>query len=440
MEWPCYVRETMDRLASIGCSSFLVGGCVRDILLGLTPHDYDLVTSAAADQIKTCFDRVLSIGERHGTLGVMVDDNLLEISTFRGDSRLAGTNPTQGLVVDLAERDFTINAMAMDETGKLYDPWGGKEDLRKGLVRATRDRGAKLFSDDPLRMMRAVRLSTTMGFKIEDGTWQDIVQSHGLLVLTAPERIREELNRILLSQRPAEGVRLLYQSRLLSHIIPELVTTAGFDQKSHHHDRDVFEHSLCALENTAPRLPLRLAALLHDVAKPACFSLDEEGKGHFYGHHLVGSEMVMTIMARLRYDYRTMEDVALLVGAHMSRFEKVRERPLKKLIVGVGEHNLPDLFDLQRADIVASAPPCDFTVLEQMERDVQRILREKPPLQRSDLAINGDELLELGYKPGPELGRTLMNLLEIVLEDPERNNKDLLLELARSRLNSLSGG
>jgi len=146
----------------------------------------------------------------------------------------------------------------------------------------------------------------------------------------------------------------------------------------------------------------------------------------------------MTIMARLRYDYRTMEDVALLVGAHMSRFEKVREKPLKKLIMGVGERNLPDLFELQRADIIASAPPGDFTALEQMEHDVQRILKESLPLQRSDLAITGDELLDLGYKAGPDLGHILMDLLEIVLEDPERNNKALLLEMARSRLETLS--
>jgi len=274
MEWPGYVRETMDKLAGIGCSSFLVGGCVRDILLGLTPHDYDLVTSASADQIKTCFERVLSIGERHGTLGVMVDGNLLEISVFRGDTSLVGGDALPALRKDLAERDFTINAMAMDERGKLFDPWGGEIDLKRGLIRATGDRGARLFSADSLRMLRAVRLSAARGLVIESGTWQDIRQLHGLLALSAPERIREELNRILLSERPAVGMRLLYQSELLGHIIPELVAAAGFDQRSPHHDRDVFEHSLCALENTAPRLPLRLAALLHDVAKPACFSLE----------------------------------------------------------------------------------------------------------------------------------------------------------------------
>jgi len=436
MEYPDYVKYVMDILESIGHPAFLVGGCVRDMLLGKTPHDYDIVTSAAAGEIKACFDRVLTIGERYGTLGVLVGASLIEISSFRGRAGGDCADSMQRLADDLAGRDFTINAMALDLAGTLYDPWAGEADLKRGIIRATGGRGAQLFSDDPLRMLRAIRLHAVYGFNIENDTWQDIIQLKGLLVLCAPERIREEFNRILLSEQPAQGVRRLYQSGLLQYIIPELMLGAGFDQRSLHHDRDVFEHSLSALENTSPRLSLRLAALLHDVAKPLCFTLDEAGKGHFYGHHLVGSDMVMTIMGRLRYDCRTIEDVALLVGAHMSRFEKVRDRPLKKLIVQVGEHNLEDLVELQRADIIASAPPCNFTSLEQMDRDIRRILEEGLPLQRSDLAVKGDDLIALGYSPGPELGRTLMTLLEIVLDDPTRNKREILLEMASSRLAS----
>lgn len=433
MDWPEYVQQVMDKLEGIGCPGFLVGGCVRDILLGKTPHDYDLTTSASTERIKACFDRVITLGEEHGTLGVMAGDSLVEISTFRGDHE-APQDLLKCLTADLAERDFTINAMALDKEGKLHDPWGGEQDLGLGLIRATGNRGAELISQDPLRMIRAVRLAAVYGFSIDTATWQNIIQLNGLLVLCAPERVREEFNRILLSERPAEGLRLLHEGLLLGHIIPELMATVGFDQRSPHHDRDVFEHSLTALENTAPRLTLRLAALLHDVAKPACFSLDEAAKGHFYGHHLMGREMVMNIMARLRYDYQTTQDVALLVAAHMSRFENVRDKPLKRLIVQVGQHNLENLFELQRADIIASAPPCDFNTLEQMERDVQRILEESLPLQRSDLAVNGDDLISLGYQPGTELGKTIMYLLEVVLEDPACNEKAFLLNLARQRL------
>lgn len=424
----------MERLESCGYPCFMVGGCVRDILLGKIPHDYDLATPAKVEDIKSCFERVLSIGEKHGTLGVLNNGKLIEVSTFRGND-----NPDiqAALKDDLAGRDFTINAMAIDRQGILHDPWGGQQDLDRGIIRSTGDQAARLFSDDPLRMLRAVRLNAVYGFSIEENTWLEISQLKGLLVLSAPERIRDEFNRILLSERPAQGVRMLYRSGLLHHIIPELVAAAGFDQRSLHHDRDVLEHSLAALENTAPRLQLRLAALLHDVAKPCCFSLDEWGKGHFYGHHLVGSEMVVTILSRLHYDCRTMENVALLVRTHMSRFEKVRDLPLKRLIIMVGQDNIVDMLELQRADIIASAPPCDFTVLERMGEDIQRILAEGLPLQRSDLALCGDDLIALGYKPGPELGRTLTDLLETVLADPARNEREVLLEIARSRLHNV---
>lgn len=434
MDVPNDVGQVMNRLESRGYLCFMVGGCLRDIMLGKIPHDYDLVTSAKTEEIKACFERVLTFGEKHGTLGVLNNGKLIEVSTFRGNNN---SDSQAALRDDLAGRDFTINAMAIDQQGILHDPWGGQQDLAQGVIRSTGGQAAMLFSDDPLRMLRAIRLNAVYGFSIEEDTWLKILQLKGLLALSAPERIRDEFNRILLSERPAQGVRMLYRSGLLQHIIPELVAAAGFDQRSPHHDRDVLEHSLTALENTAPRLQLRIAALFHDVAKPFCFSLDQWGKGHFYGHHLVGSEMVITIMSRLRYDCHTMENVALLVRSHMSRFEKVRDLPLKRLIIMVGRDNIVDMLELQRADIIASAPPCDFTVLERMEEDIQRILEEGLPLQRSDLALCGDDLLALGYKPGPELGRTLTYLLEIVLADPARNDREALLKMARSRLRSM---
>lgn len=435
MDCPPKVREVMDRLENNGYPCFLVGGCVRDYLLGKMPHDYDIVTPASVHDIKRCFDRVLTIGERHGTLGVIIDNRLIEVSTFRGNP---GLNGAAALRDDLANRDFTINAIAMDRREILYDPWGGAQDLAQGIIRSTGGRGARLFSDDPLRMLRAIRLHAVYGFAIEDGTWQEILQLKGLLALTAPERIREEFNRILLSERPGQGVRMLYKSGLLQYIVPELIPAAGFDQRSYHHDRDVLEHSLAALDNTSPRLPLRLAALLHDVAKPVCFSLDEWGKGHFYGHHVVGSKMANVIMSRLRYDWQTTEKVASLIRAHMSRFEKLRDRSLKKLIVEVGQDNIEDLLELQRADIIASAPPADFTSLNQLDEEIRRIIDEGIPLQRSDLAVTGEDLISLGYRPGPELGRTLQVLLDIVLDDPLRNERDLLLEIARGRLDKLA--
>ncbi|OPX85499.1 MAG: CCA-adding enzyme [Pelotomaculum sp. PtaB.Bin104] len=453
MRIPDGVAKIIRTLKQQGHQVFVVGGCVRDLLLGSEPADYDLATSATASEIASYFPKTVPIGEKHGTIAVLIDGFSVEVSTFKwvapaasaerggstagkGDAPGTGRSSLSGLEQDLALRDFTINAMAIDASGTLIDPFGGADDLRQQVLRSPSDEAEQRIIEDPLRMLRAVRFCCTLGFSMSRSVYEAIVKRYDLLQRVAPERVREELNRILLSERPAKGIRLLLETGLLGQVMPEAVLMAGFEQYSKHHDKDVFEHAMAVLEASPPRLAVRLAALLHDIGKPRTFSIDKKGAGHFYSHHQAGGSMAIEILKRLKYDNKTIEKVSMLVAEHMSRFPKVRDKTLKRLISRVGEDNLADLFDLQRADILGSAPPYDFSLLEAMRVEIARILSEKQPLRVQDLAINGHDLLALGFSPGPEIGRLLERLLAEVLENPEKNNPAVLLKMAGEYLSA----
>lgn len=433
MQVPEYVAEIIAALERQDYAAYLVGGCVRDILLGRTPSDYDVVTSAPIDAIQGLFPHTVPIGAHYGTLAVITGDKVVEVSTCkeRYHSSLPGLT---GIEADLFWRDFTINAIAMDSRGQLIDPFGGRRDLEGRVIACPANQAAQRMRDDPLRMVRAIRLSCSLDFVLHSTVSDAIIAEALLLPRVAIERIRGELDLILLSPSPARGFRMLADTGLLDHIIPELVPMIDFDQRSLHHDKDLFEHTLAVVEAAPPRLTVRLAALLHDVGKPACFTLDEEGRGHFYNHHIEGGSMATAILQRLRYDHQTVEMVARLVEEHMSRFVQVRRAGLKRLIVRMGEENLDDLFDLQRADIQGSAPPLDTSALDALKVDIDHILDTRPPMYIKDLAINGNDLIGLGFKQGPKVGEILDHLLEIVLEQPDMNKAEILLAKARDYL------
>lgn len=439
MNLPEPLLRAINILDQRGYQTFLVGGCVRDMLLCMEPQDYDLLTSASLVEIEASFSQTVAIGACHGSLLVIVDGLKIDISTMQADQSIIIEANCSSLVQDLARRDFSMNAMAMDLRGNIYDPWNGQEDIQNRIIRATRNMAREIFSKDPLRMMRAIRLSAVYGFTIESHTYAAIIEYHHLLSQVAVERIREELNRILRSERSAQGIRMLQECGLISCIIPELEPMVGFDQRNFRHNRDLFEHSLAVMEGVPARLNIRLAALLHDIGKPGRFTVDEAGVGHFYGHHLEGIGISQKILKRLKYDQQTINDVSMLVGAHMSRYAGLRDASLKKLITQVGQDNLSDLFALQKADIIGSAPPYDFSELDKMETDTRNILGERFPLEIKDLAVNGTDLLMLGYAPGPVVGSVLKELLELVLDDPAKNQPAILLELARQRLASGDG-
>lgn len=432
MQLPGHVLFVIKKLEDSGHPVYLVGGCVRDLLLNRIPKDYDVTTSASLSDIKACFQKTASIGERHGTVAVIIEDQQVEVSTFKSGENTP--KPCDGLLADLARRDFTINAMAMDREGNIIDPYGGQEDLVRRVLRSPLGQEKTRMLEDPLRMMRAVRFCACYGFSLSDAMVQVIRENRDELKRVAAERIREELNLILLSDQPSQGIRLLIELGLMQHVIPEVLAMVNFDQRHPRHNRDLLEHTLVVVEGVPARITVRLAALLHDIGKPGTFFTDEKGTGHFYGHQELGSRMAVQILKRLKYDTKTVHTVSILVAEHMSHLLDLKTPAIKSLIVRVGEEHLQDLFALQKADIMASAPPYDLSGLERMQEEIKKILSEKPPITVQDLAVNGYDLIELGYTQGPRIGDVLNQLLDLVLEKPEMNRREILLEEARKYL------
>lgn len=413
---PLEIRTMLDKLKQNGFQAYLVGGAVRDLLMKRPVRDFDLVTSAPPEEVMRIFPRHWPLGLKHGTVTVAVGDCRAEITTFR-DSGLAG---------DLALRDFTINAIAMDDSGALFDFCKGQADLDRRLIRSPGLPEERL-QEDGLRMLRAVRLAAELDFGIDPHLASAIQKLAPRIQDCSPERIREELNLMLLLPAPSRALRLLRHLGLLEHVLPELDQCYGFEQHSRHHHLNVFDHTMLALDSSPPRLDTRLGALFHDIGKPACFTMDDDGAGHFYDHHLVGIEITEAAMKRLHYSKRTIEKVKLLVQHHMSRFEALGERGARRLIRQVGEDNLQDLYDLQAADIKASFRCGDFSHLHQLQAAVDRVLKEGSALELKDLAITGRDLLALGWKEGPALGQILGELLEMVIENPGLNQRETLL-------------
>ena len=414
------VKKVMQRLLSGGYEAYLVGGGVRDMIMGRTPHDYDIITSASPAGVKKIFDRVIPVGEKHGTVAVVENKMSFEVTSIKS------------LEQDLSRRDFTMNSLAMDINGKVYDCFGGEDDIKNKVIR-TVGKPEQRFREDPLRLIRAVRFAVDLGFDLHAGTWAGIIENSHLIAKTAAERVRDELCKILLSGGPGCGVRLLQECGLLRRIIPELAGCVGFEQRNRHHDRDVFEHTLAVLDNTPATLNVRLAALLHDVAKPVTFSLDEKGEGHFYNHNIVGEQMARAILNKLRLSNDTIAAVTSLIREHTSRYARISTSGLKRLIKRVGVDNINDLFELQIADIRGSARPFDTGAADRMREEADSILSSKEPLGVKDLAISGRDLIDMGFPPGPEIGKTIKDLLELVLEKPELNTREILSNIVKEK-------
>lgn len=442
--------KIIEVLQSHGYEAYLVGGCVRDMCLDRIPQDWDITTSAQPEQVLRLFTHTFATGLKHGTVTVVLDSDQdstpmqapqqYEVTTYRIDGEYQDARrPTQvfftaSLEEDLRRRDFTINAMAFNRQVGLVDPFGGRKDLENKVIRAVGN-AEKRFREDALRMLRAVRFASQLGYTIETETAKSIQANRHLLAKISKERIRDELLKILCSDNPDYLVQLCSLG-LMKYIIPELELGIGFDQKSVHHDKTVFDHTLAVVKNTPNNPVIRLAALLHDIAKPATFSLDEKGQGHFYNHHVVGERMAREILQSLRFDRMTIHKVCVLVRDHMSRFENIKEKGLKRLINRVEPENINSLFILQTADILGSKPPHDFSGILALQKRMEKVLKEKEPLTVKELAVNGRDLIDLGIEPGIKLGETLQWLLEKVWENPELNSKERLLAEVKRILSS----
>ena len=437
---PASLQKTADTLLQNGYQCFLVGGAIRDLLLKRPVKDYDLATNAQPEVILRLFRRVIPTGLKHGTVTVLTADHQYEITTFRTEGiyhdhrRPTSVSWTDDISLDLERRDFTINALSWDfARQRLFDPFGGQTDLKAKIVRAL-GKPQERFQEDALRILRAIRFATELSFKIEEQTFLALKQLAYLLKAISAERIRDELQKIVLATRPSVGFRLMSEADILNLILPELASCQGVKQPPLHRF-DVFEHSLMALDGVVEAdLVLRLAALFHDIGKPLTQSTNSKGELCFYGHELRGAELCYQILYRLRFPLKICTEVSHLVRQHMFHYEpNWTDAAVRRFVKRVGQEFIPRLFTLRKADQFAlQGQKIPSTNLDELAKRIQAILEERPALGLSDLRINGNDLIEeLHLAEGPVIGIILNFLLESVLDDPAMNNKEKLLSLAQ---------
>ena len=430
---PEQVNSILESLQKAGYEAYVVGGCVRDALLGREPHDWDITTSALPTEVKNVFPRTVDTGLQHGTVTVLCGGTGYEVTTFRVDGVYEdGRHPkevtfTPSLKEDLRRRDFTINAMAYNNASGLVDLFGGQQDLENGVVRAVGD-PVQRFTEDALRIMRAIRFSAQLGYEIEPGTLKAAEILAPNLQKISSERIREELEKTLVSDRP-ELLRTAWAAGITKEFIPEFDRCMETDQINPHHCYTVGEHILKGVSLVRKDRILRITMFLHDIAKPICHTVDEEGIDHFRGHAEVGCNLAKTILQRLKYDNATIRKVTTLVKYHDTQI-RLTEPSVRKAVVMTGADLFPLLLEVKQADFLAQST---FQREEKQEKFdtlraiYERVLERGDCLSLRELAVNGSDLIETGVKPGREVGNILARMFEEVLNVPEHNNKEYLL-------------
>lgn len=431
---PEQVNRILEELQKAGYEAYAVGGCVRDALLGREPHDWDITTSALPHEVKKIFPRTIDTGLKHGTVTVLAAREPYEVTTFRVDGVYEdGRHPkevtfTPSLEEDLKRRDFTINAMAYNGTCGLVDLFGGQKDLEDGVIRAVGD-PMQRFSEDALRIMRAVRFSAQLGYKIDPETLRAASVLAPNLAKISWERIRDELEKTLLSDRP-DLLRTAYEAGITKQFLPEFDRCMEMPQNNPHHCYTVGEHILKGLMLVRKDKVLRLTMLLHDMAKPLCLTTDEDGIDHFRGHAEEGGRLAGEILRRLKYDNATHRMVVTLVREHDNAI-RLTEPAVRKAIGKVGEDLFPLLLEVKQADLLAQSTykrEEKQEKLDELNRIYRRIIERGDCLSLKELAVNGRDLIDAGVKPGREVGSILAKMLEEVLDVPEHNTREYLLE------------
>ncbi len=437
MNLPADVQNIINVLESNGHEAYVVGGCVRDCILGKVPHDWDITTSALPEQVKALFSRTFDTGIEHGTVTVLMQGVGYEVTTYRVDGKYEdGRHPkevtfTASLEEDLKRRDFTINAMAYNDTRGLVDLFGGKEDLDNGIIRAVGN-PTERFTEDALRMLRALRFSAQLGFEIEPKTYEAIKTLAPTLERISAERIQVELVKLVTSDHP-EKIREVYETGLTQIFFPEFDEMMSCDQINKHHQYSVGEHTIASMGLVEADKVLRLAMLLHDVAKPACKTTDENGQNHFKLHPIQGAKMARTILRRLKFDNDTTDRVCNLVTNHDDR-PPITERNVRRMIIRVGQENFKDLLAVKRADCLAQSMyrrEEKLKYVDDLEVAFNSIIAAGDCLRIKDLQINGKDLIDLGVPQGTRIGEILNAVFDEVVEDPQLNNREYLLKRAK---------
>lgn len=434
---PLDVSQCIEALEGASFPTYAVGGCVRDSLLGLAPQDFDLCTAATPEQIQNVFrhHRLVLAGVKHGTVGVVCSQGVVEITTFRAeggydDCRHPGwVKFVPTIEEDLARRDFTVNAMAWSPTRGFADPFGGQEDLQNHTLRAVGD-PVHRFQEDALRILRGVRFSVKYGLEPDPQTERAMFTQAHLMENLAAERVFDELCKLLPYVSTHDLLRFV---PIITQIIPELTPAVGFDQRTRHHVYDLFTHIAHVTATVPADLTLRWAALLHDVGKPATFTLDENGQGHFYGHAKVSAQISNDILHRLKAPTALREQVVLLIEQHMVKPEANRQF-LRRRLSRLGSETLHLLLALQEADMGGKGTRIQSEADEwaQIHGILEEIEAENACLTMKDLAINGRDLMDLGFTPGKALGECLKSLLEQVVDERLPNEKAALLSAAKN--------
>lgn len=431
---PDDVKYILNRLRESGYEAYAVGGCVRDSILERKPDDWDITTSAKPEQIKEIFPKTIDTGIAHGTVTVMCHHVGYEVTTYRIDGEYEDSRHpkevifTSDLLEDLKRRDFTINAMAYNDTEGLIDAFGGMEDINKKTIRCVGDPMCR-FGEDALRMMRAVRFSAQLGYEIEEETKEAIRKMAENLKNISAERIQVELVKLLVSNHP-DYLRTAYELGMTKVFFPEFDKAMETGQNNPHHRYSVGEHSLHTLTQVGNEKILRLALVLHDIGKPKVKQTSEDGVDHFHGHSTIGENISKEVLRRLRFDNDTISKVCKLVKYHDVKIP-ANPQNVRKTMVKVGPELFPYLLQVKRADMLAQSMyrrEEKEEELKELTHIYETILQEKDCLSLKDMAISGQDLIQLGMKPGKELGETLQMLFSYVLENPTDNKKETLIK------------
>jgi len=425
---PPPVLEISRRLAGHGYQAFLVGGAIRDLLLGSPAKDWDVATNATPETIRDLFPATTSFHLKHGTITLVIEGGHFEVTTFRGSEGAIGSSIEE----DLAHRDFTINAMAYDLIKKtIIDPFGGAEDIRRKVVRAVRN-PIERFQEDPLRMMRAIRFSQELGYSIDTETLTALTSFSHAVSGVAAERIRDELVRLLMVDRPSAGFNLLRKTGLLLVILPELLE--GYRKRQNNfHKYTIYRHIMETLDAIEREPALRLAALFHDIAKPRVRE-KIDGRWRFFSHAEASAELARQIMRRLRFSNGLTSRVSILVAHHMFDYKKgLSDRAIRRFINRVGAEHVDDLIRLRKADDIAHGWGEDHEdLIEEFSKRIHAQMRSSLALSVSDLAVNGHDVMAItGLPPGPRVGQILKELLEAVIEHPEHNKRETLIDMLK---------
>ena len=442
---PDNANTIINTLQNNGHSAYVVGGCVRDSLMGRIPHDWDICTSATPEQMLEIFKdfRVIETGLKHGTVTIVINGEQYECTTYRIDGKYSDNRRpdnvtfTNDLVEDLKRRDFTINAMAYNDIEGLIDPFGGTEDINENTIQcvgSAKDR----FGEDSLRILRAIRFASQLDFTIELNTDWQIHQQYKSLKNISVERINSEFCKIVNSDNFC--VELLLYKDVFALFIPELKDMFDFPQKNPHHDYDVFGHTVHAVENcNSDDLTVRLAVFFHDFGKPHSYQDGDDGIRHFKGHGRVSADMTDVIMKRLKFDNETRNNVVQLVYYHDATFE-VGKKYVKRWLNKLGEKQFRRLLDVRRADIKGQKVVCStdkkdkIEKLDIIEKLIDEVIQENQCFTLKDLAVNGNDLIQIGYNPDKQLGEALNILLNGVINEEFENKKDSLLNIAKEML------